>query len=253
MTDKAQSSHSPGYDFFGSAAPPPTVPPAPQPSVADPVNQFGTPLSAAGNYGPPATMMHPPTVSSGRSGMTTATKVVIGVACGVAGLLVIGILAAIVIPVFLNQRAKAQAAATTLSLPATIGSRTQLTDSSSTAFAANLAAALPSGSQVTVYGAPGDPSLILYVYPKFLPGPAQSAFLAGIAQDAQSEGLPMHQVDSGALGGQGRCGAVDQTTGGTHCVFVDAAGAVGVIVRGTGAAGELEAVAIREQVEHRSS
>lgn len=96
--------------------------------------------------------------------MSTGAKVLVGVVCAVTVLVMVGVLAVIAVPVFLNQRAKATAAATTLAL--------------------------------------------------------------------------------------GRCGQL-AAGGGIHCVFADAAGAVGVMVRGTGAAAEREALSIREQVEQR--
>lgn len=253
MADHDQGRHSPGYDFFGATAhvdPPATAPGAATPPSQQQSNRFGTTVPVADTGGGLVPAGAPAAIDTRRSRMSTGTKVLVGVVCAIAVLVMVAVLAAIAIPVFLNQRAKATAAATTLTLPPSIGSRQQLTDSASLSAAEQIRAGLPTGTKVALYGSPGDASLIVYVYPSFLPAGADAAFVAGIAQSSAGEGSPMHKAEPGSLGGQGRCGELG-AGGATHCVFADAAGAVGVMVRSTGAPAEREAVSIREQVEQR--
>lgn len=232
MSHQQPASDSGGYEFFTTYRPDGSAPPA-----------GAAPYAATSAVVP----MAPPPA---RAGMSTGVKVLIGLASGALVLVMVGIMAAIAIPVFLNQRAKAEAAATTLTLPAAIGDRVRLTDQASQDVAQKLLASMPKNTKIAVYGAVGDPSLIVYAYPEFLSAPEQTVFVAGVAKGAADAGASMHEVDPGRLGGAARCGDIGGGT--THCVFADSAGAVGVLVRGAGAAVEYEAVSIREQVEHRA-
>lgn len=267
MTDNQPGRHSPGYDFFGSTAPvdPPAAGPQqqvrampPQAGVPGPagvqspgavqVNQFGTPITVPAAYGAPVAQS--PWAAPRPAGRSMTAMVLIGVACGFLVLILVGIMVAIAIPVYLNQHAKSTAAATTLALPAQVGTLVKLTDPASLSVASQLSATLPKGYQVGVYGNPGHQRLIVYVYPRFLPPGADAAFVASSAEGAASNGISMHVVDPGSLGGKARCGELPGQAA-TQCVFADSAGAVGVLLGGTGPAAESEAVAIREQVEQR--
>lgn len=232
MSHQQPPPDSGGYEFFTSYRPEGTARPA-----------AGAPSAATS----PVLPMAPPA----RAGMSTGVKVLIGLAAGALVLVIVGIMTAIAIPVFLNQRAKATAAGTTMTLPATIGARQQLSDQASTDLARQLLAEMPQGTKLAVYGAPGDPSLVVYLYRQYLPAHEDAAFVAGVAKGAANAGVTMHEADPGRLGGAARCGAV-VGGGATHCVYADTAGAVGVVVRGEGAAAEYEAVSVREQVEHRA-
>ncbi len=223
-----------------------------------PVNQFGTPITGPGQHVLPVA---PGLSGPGQgvpyrgtpTGMSVATKVLIGVAAGGLAFVIVGIMAAVAIPVFLNQRAKAVAAAGTLSLPGSLGSRHQLTDPANEARMSQVAAQMPKGTKVAVYGAtPTDPSLIVYIYQAHLSQVDQSSFLDGFEGAANSDAAGIHAVDPGPLGGEARCqsSAKDELTA---CMFVGPAGVVGVIVRETGVGAEQDALSIRAQVEHRKA
>ena len=66
-------------------------------------------------------------------------------------------------------------------------------------------------------------------------------------------GFDLTDVDPGRLGGHAMCGA--QPSRGvlvTACIYVDAAGSMQVIVVGSGAAAQQEALSARELVEVRT-
>jgi hypothetical protein len=100
---------------FAPAAPPPPV--ADQfgfgyPQAAPPVQPQSYPQAYPAPYLPPAPSRRLPTAA------------IVAIVCAAGGVIVL-ILAAVAIPVFLNQRDKATAAATTVSLPPAIGELSQ--------------------------------------------------------------------------------------------------------------------------------
>jgi hypothetical protein len=211
------------------------------------VNQFGTPAApVAGqpSYGqPPAGSVPAPygqapfgtvpqTPYAGyapqRPGMSTGAKVAIALGSAVAGLVILGILAAIAIPVFLNQRAKAAADGITISLPGQIAAYPRMTGAAD-AQVQSLVTGLPpeaGTAQGAAYGV-GQPSIIVIAGSHVMIEPDRTSFLNGVAKSEARAGVIQVPVDPGPLGGQMRCGpAIDGSR--TDCAFADA-GAYGVI------------------------
>ncbi|MDP9182512.1 MAG: hypothetical protein M3P04_07025, partial [Actinomycetota bacterium] len=126
-------------DYFAGSVtrptPPQQPPPLPQQTWVHPLPHRQEPPAhkRAGWAPPPAPAGYPPYqvapfVQAPPAGMPTALKVLLGLAIGLGALVVIGILAAIAIPVFLDQRAKAEAAHTTVSVPGQVLGMPHLTD-----------------------------------------------------------------------------------------------------------------------------
>jgi hypothetical protein len=193
-------------------------------------------------YGPPP----PP-------GRSTGAKVAIGIAIAAGSLVVIGILAAIAIPVFLNQQAKAVAARTTVSLPDTVGGDPKLPESAQ-AGVRSLAARIPAEghAQAAVYGRGSTVTVVVIVGSHALNSTDQSGYLSAVkASEARSAGVVQARVAAGPLGGTLQCGTSPDGRR-TDCAFVDA-GAFGVIdVLGTGPGAQQRVLSIRSEIEHRS-
>lgn len=250
--------------------------------IGPPVNQFGTPIgaypatnpSAAPPY-PPAAQPYPPAaqpyqpgpspqgwpaqplppygVSVGRPGMSTGAKVAIALAGAVGGLVVLGILAAIVIPIFAQQHAKAEAAHISVSLPEQVAGYQRMTGAADDALRQSLTgfpseAGTPSSG---VYGQGGSPVVAVVVGKHVMSSFDQTAFLSGATKSAKASGAVLVDHDPGPLGGRMRCGQVASPAE-TVCVFVDA-GAFGRIeVAGSASSADQLVLTVRSQVEHRS-
>jgi hypothetical protein len=222
---------------FGTPVPHPEQPPGPPYGAPPAAPAYGfTP------YGPP-----PP------SGPSAGAKVAIGIAIAAGSLVVIGILAAIAIPVYLNQQAKAVAARTSVSLPDTVGGDAKLPESAQ-AGVRSLAAQIPAEghAQAAVYGRGTTATVVVIVGSHALSSKDQSDYLSAVsASEAKSSGVVQAKVSAGPLGGTVQCGSSPDGRH-TDCAFVDA-GAFGVIdVLGTGPGAQQHALSIRSEVEHRS-
>ncbi|MFN8076065.1 MAG: hypothetical protein U0Q15_11680 [Kineosporiaceae bacterium] len=133
-------SKQPDYDFFTTPSPQGSTwgtPPGPGPSSPAPADPWGAPAPPSAFATPSATQPGPrgsagtgwhggtPSTITARpvarpsGGMSSGAKALIAVAVVVGLLVVGGIAAAVVIPVFLNQKAKAEWQATSVSAPGT--------------------------------------------------------------------------------------------------------------------------------------
>ncbi len=215
----------------GPAAGPVTGPAGPAPYGQ---SQFGAPPPP-----PPYVAYAPP-----RAGMSTGAKVAIALGGSVAGLVVLGILAAIAIPVFLNQKAKSDAQGITISLPTQVAGYPRMTGAED-AQVQGLVAGLPAeaaGAQGAAYGV-GRPSIIVIAGQHVSRPDFQAGFLDGVAKAEARAGVTQVPVDAGPLGGHMRCGAaIDGTR--TDCAFADAGSYGAIDVVGTGA----DALALVQQV-----
>lgn len=224
-----------------------------------PVNQFGTPVGPPAvptndNWVPQAAYPAPPYASGfpapRRTGLSTGGKVAVILGACVAGIVVLAILAAVAIPVFLNQRARAEAGHISVSLPATVAGYPKLSGSADASIQ-NIVAALPAeaSSQGAVYGSTRPFVVVIVGHHVMLPKD-RSTFLNGVARSEHSEEVAQIPVDPGPLGGEMRCGtAMDLTH--TDCAFADA-GAFGVIdVALVGPKASALVQQVRAQVEQR--
>jgi type II secretory pathway pseudopilin PulG len=184
--------------------------------------------------------------------MSTGLKVLVIVGAALGVLVIVGILAAVAIPVFLNQRAKAQAAATTISLPAQMLGLTQLHDARSLQMEQQLRQQ-PGQPHVGVYGMQGSLRAAVTISKRAMSPADRRSFLAG----AESEDVPNAGSLSWSDVGPGRLGGVMQCATATKlpfsiCVFADA-GAFGTITLFGPYTGRADvALALRESIEHRS-
>lgn len=220
-----------------------------------PVNQFGPPMGAP-PPGWPAPPLPPYGVAVGRQGMSTGAKVAIALAAAVGGLVVLGVVAAIVIPVFARQHAKAEAAHISVSLPEQVAGYQRMTGAADEALRQSLTsfpgeAGTPSSA---VYGRAGSPVLAVVVGKHVMSSFEQDAFLTGATRSAKASGAVLVDHAPGPLGGTMRCGQVAAPAE-TVCIFVDA-GAYGRIEIAGSTSSDSSAdqlvLSVRSQVEHRS-
>lgn len=194
---------------------------------------------------------------------STGAKVLIGVAAGVGGLVLLLVVAAVAIPVFLNQRGNALAARTTISMPATAAGLVQLNDPASQK-SVRQALDLVRGSgrvgkcqcafgipTASLYGTPaGQRRALVVVTRATLSSADQASFLKGARESAGAAAVNWHSAPAGPLGGQVMCAALP-TRNATACVFVDPGAAGDIAVLGTTNGDEL-AAELRTAVEHRT-
>jgi hypothetical protein len=232
-------------DYFAGSTRPAQPAAPPQPPAA-PYPHAQTWPQAPAWPGQPA----PPFYAPPAPGMSAGAKVAIGIAVAVAGLFVIGILAAVAIPVFLDHRAKDEAARTTVSLPESIGGMARLTDANSAQLEEHLSsAALPGDHLAGVYGN-GTMRVAVGVTKKYMSFAEQRGFLAGAQREAQGDGVTFADTDAGSLGGTMRCGSYTARV--TTCLFVDA-GAYGTVLVIDAAQDPIAlARTARAAVEHRA-
>jgi hypothetical protein len=251
-------------DYFAGSAgsaprsgPPSAWPPAPyqpapyQPASDQPASYPPAPfVQTAPTYPPPG--WNPQFAPSGGSG---GSRALIIVAAVVGTVIVVGILAAIAIPVFLNQRAKAEAARITVSAPATVGGWTRLTDPTSRAIEQQLLAAPGPGTRVAgVYGSGGRKQAFFSAGHVAMSFADRRDFLAGAesgaARSTELGGAVFIDADPGVLGGRMRCTSL-ATGNVTVCLFADAGAYGSVTVFGSVNQGVTLARTVREAVEHR--
>ena len=176
--------------------------------------------AAPGGYAP----------STGRS---TASKVLIGLAITVVGFVVIGILAAIAIPVFLNQRTKP--ANRNVLLPATLVNQQRMPSSFLTQTDGSpitvLRQAIPGVTETNAayYGQDGQPLFAVSV------GKLQHRATAADAKSFfSSHTISFAPMGSGPFGGWMECGnSVSSNTTYTTCASLDDAAVVVVVAADT--------------------
>ncbi|HUR14292.1 MAG TPA: hypothetical protein VM097_07345 [Mycobacteriales bacterium] len=219
-------------DYFGQAAAPPS-PALPAPTAWPP---------PAGPYPPPA--WGQPGYVAPPAGTSSGVKVLIAIAAGLGAFVVIGVLAAIAIPVFLNQRSVVSTPDVVLGFP-------RMTDAASRAEAERfLAMPIPGRKVAASYGRDGEPVVVF--------GGASHSMSRGEGQDffqgaertyTQSASfLRFVDVDPGARGGEMRCAGMSTDRGpATLCLFAGshAYGTITVY----GADGQALAVQVRNEVE----
>jgi hypothetical protein len=244
-------------DYFSAPLPGAGQRPAPVAPPAWPAQQppaYAPVSSAPPSYPPPgyqpgAPAWPTPTVST----MSVGMKVLIAIASVIGGFILLGILAAIAIPVFLNQRAKAEAAATSVSIPTQVVGLARLTDARSLQVEQQLRQQ-PGQPAVGVYGVNGSVRATVAVSRQAMSGADDAAFLQGAERGFQNQGVGQvffTAVDAGRLRGLMRCATVVSPQF-SVCVFADH-GAFGSISLYGSLTGRTDvALSIREAVEHRS-
>jgi hypothetical protein len=242
MADQRQ----PDYDFFGPGQAPQRPPPRPrQPYGVSPDQRpqpYGVPPPRSTGPGglPPAPYLVPR-----RSRATTALIVA---AVVVGSLVVAGIVAAVAVPVLLDQRIRAEWKATTVTLPQAFegGQRTSAPP--------DLQPQTPEGvprMEVGIYRT--DAGVTVMAFAAKTAGPQttenQAEDRRGVVAGLASEGMNLQEADAGALGGWLGCGRVAGSPS-TMCVATDHASIVSVVVTG---ADDPVAVArrLREATVHR--
>jgi hypothetical protein len=191
----------------------------------------------------------PPVVVRRSRAVTALVAAAVAVAC----LVVVGIGAAIAIPVFLSQRMKAEWRSTTITLPETFdgGTRTEVP--------ASLVPQLPSevASQLHIaFYRTGAGATILVAAAK-APEPlsaedqvtARREVLAGVAGTGSGVTLSLTETDAGELGGWFGCGT-PSTGRGSACLATDSSGLVMVLLEGSPDP-VADARRMREAVVHR--
>ena len=258
-------------DYFAGSKPPgaPPAPPAPpgappappaqpapewSPRGTTPPNPFGSPEPPSPWNAQPAspwnTQPASPWAAQPASGTSTTVKVLIGVGALVGVL----ILFAIAIPVFLDQRGKAVAGRTTVSLPATVAGQPIRTDSAAAQVVQPLRDVDAPGTHlVAAYGGVAQPDFVIMITKYFMTERDQRDYFTGVRKGAQSSaGLtlgPFSSVDPGKLGGKVECASAPLAT---MCVFADA-GAYGLMIGfGTREHALQLLPQVRSAVEHRS-
>jgi hypothetical protein len=240
-----------------------------------PVNQFGTPVGPVAPLpdsmppsappSMPASMpaptgapvyagpQPPPPYGSGppRRGRSTGATIAIALGATAAGLVILGILAAIAIPVFVNQRAQSEAEHISIALPAQVAGFPRMTGATDTQVQ-GLVAQLPNeagSAQGAAYGV-GRATVIVIAGRHLLLEKDRTAFLAEVAKSESGVGVLQTAVDAGPLGGRMQCGtAADGSR--TDCAFADA-GSYGVIdVAMTGPSAVALARQVRSEIETR--
>lgn len=185
------------------------------------------------------------------SGMSTGIKVLIGAAIALGALVIVGILAAIAIPVFLNQRAKAEAAAVHVSMPESAAGLERLHGEVADRVEQELMQpGTPGTHYAAVYGTGGRMVAAIGISTHVMRPGDRDAFLRG-AKSGTSFGFvgSFARVDAGKLGGDFECASAGPT--GVICLFTDP-GAYGVVtVNRDYSAGVTLARQLRESVERR--
>ena len=173
-------------------------------------------------------------------------------AAAFGAVLLVGILAAVAIPVFLQARDRAQAANTSVVMPEQVVGLSRLHDTRSLQMEEQLRAQ-PGNPVVGVFGSAGSVRAAVAVTRHSMSSQDQRDYFAGAETAWQSQGtsqMTFTPVDPGSLGGAMRCGTA-QSQQFTICLFVDP-GAFGTITLFGELAGSTDTpVAIREAVEHR--
>jgi hypothetical protein len=243
--------------FAGSSSPqqPPAVPPQTWSAVPPPP----PPPPPGVGYQPPPQAWPPPapptawTYQPVQPGMSTGVKVLIGVAIGLGSIIIIGVLAAIAIPVFLNQRTQDLAAHTTVSMPPVAAGLALRTDAASEQLAQRLnVASMPGQHLAGAYGGTARPEVLVAITKHHMSPGDQRAYLAAAVRGARQvspTALDFEDVDAGSLGGEVLCSSAPAVT---VCFFVDAGAYGSAVVVGTPDRATQLVPQVRAAVERRS-
>ena len=206
--------------------------PEPPPAPADQADRYGffapgtgpvAPSSSPAPFGSPA----PVPAEAPRSGLPGWA---IAALAGVAGLVALGVVAAVAVPVLLNTRQTSRLAATTVEPPATLIGLPRSNDPAAQAQADRLAAALPrgvrsgraaayaGGSSTVVLAAAKPPHLLTIAEQEALTRSFWAGEASSVPADA-SLGAPAPPADAAVTGGL-TC-ADELTSGGTSTVCFD--------------------------------
>lgn len=246
----------PDLGFFGPAGParsqlplPPNPPavlpsqPAEAPNLfAPPAGQFGPPPVAPFGAGSPAVYAPYPAVQQ-RGGLPGWA---IAAICVPVVLIVMAILAAIAIPTFLDQRERASAEATTITLPEAVEGLPRSTDPEELARLESMLHNFPAGMSEPhgfVYS-DGASHRIVVVSARFpyAAGPAElrnlfAGFDDGLAPNAPP-GVTMSEPfdrEPGRLGGRIRCSTMSGAASGQLCTAADAVSMLTIVDVSAGA------------------
>jgi hypothetical protein len=240
----------------------PAVPPPPT-GAASPVDLSQAPppvgpgVSAYGVPAPAYQPAYPPVAAPNaarplRTGMSTGAKIAVALGATGAGLVIVGIMVAIAIPVFLDQRARSEAEHISIALPGAVAGYPRMTGAAD-AQVQNLVSGLPreaGTAQGAAYGV-GRPMVIVIAGRHVMLPRDRTTFLSEVARSESGSGVTQTPVAPGPLGGQMQCGpAADGSR--TDCAFTDA-GSYGVIdVATTGPSAVSLAQQVRSEIEtHR--
>ena len=222
----------PDYDFFLPARPTSPRPASPEPTIEYPVRYGAAPnppgaVPSWSGTAQPNWADHLPAVR--RSGMPSWLIAVILVPALLIG---VGILAAIAIPVFLNQRMKAELQATTVQLPATFNGQTRNTGPEAQALAKSFALGGIGTGDVAIYGPVGRTAVVIVAMkpPAPMSEAQQRQTRKGFEQGFASRGRPLslvRQPDAGDLGGWIGCG---DTVAGVHVCLATSTGSMVSVV-----------------------
>jgi type II secretory pathway pseudopilin PulG len=171
-------------------------------------------------------------------------------------LVIVGILAAVAIPVILNQRAKSEAARITVAAPAKVAGWSRLTDAASLELEQQLISTPGPGTHVAgVYGTGGLKRAFFTASHAQLSFADRRGFLAGAengaARTPEFTQVAFFDSDPGPLGGSMRCATLTANRV-TVCLFADAGAYGTVTVFGPVDQGPISARTMREAVEHRA-
>jgi hypothetical protein len=237
---------------------PPSNAPAPDAAVSDypPVTDYPLTYPTSPGYPPqPHYVEHPdasvfpaapevpwvpqhaaPGAYNTGAGRSTASKVLIGLAIAALGLIVVGILAAIAIPVFLSKQKPANR---NVVLPATLVDQQRLSDpdlAADTTFeVTSMQQHIPGGSQTQAayYGLAGTPTFMV-VAGKLARRPTTDDVTAFFSSSGTAADPKLTKMGSGPFGGTLECGLA--TVDGkslTSCASIDSAAAIIVIASNT--------------------
>jgi len=215
----------PDYDFFAPTPPPPSYPP--YGTRTAPPGPAGAPIR--GQILPPGNWNYAQSIPPQRSGLPGWA---IALIAGGVGFVVLGILAAIAIPVFLSQRGKAEWQSTTVSLPASVAGQDRNTSAAATKLAAGFASEGVPVDSVGLYGPLGPDSVIVIAMktPRFETPQeqedTQAGFERGFAARAGTGMTLTRQAEPGKLGGRLSCGSMQTVQ---VCVTINANSIVALV------------------------
>jgi hypothetical protein len=177
-------------------------------------------------------------------GASTASKVLIGLAIALGSLVLLGILAAIAIPVVLDQRGKSAAARTVVGVPDTLVGYPRMSGDIATQIEQHLKSAPGPGDHLAAVYGTTLPAVAVSVTKQYMNPAQQRAFLRGVRSTSD---VTLSERDPGVYGGTLECGTERSAT---LCVFVDSA-AYGAVIVFDGDDPEATVRQARAAIEHR--
>ena len=206
-------------------------PPLPQPPF--PPQQEPPPYARVG-WAPPSASAGFPSYPGAPfpyqpAGRPTSHKVLLGFAIGMVLLVVVGILAAIAVPAFLDQRAKAEEARTTVEVPEQVLGMPHLTDPVSAQGERGMESLPGPGDHLAGVFGTGSIRVLVGAAHYHLTAKDQREFLDAARSEATDRSMTLTKVAAGKLGGTMSCGAAVVSVQMTLCVFVDG-GSYGIVL-----------------------